>query len=81
MLYGLLFYHDQKGRIMTLIISNKDVESIFTMEACINSLEDGYQELAQGRAVNSPQATQTLYPIFTIVEVVKALVEIRPPIS
>ncbi len=44
---------------MTLIISNKDVESIFTMEACIESVEDGYKELAQGRAVNSPQATQT----------------------
>lgn len=43
---------------MTLIISNKDVESIFTMEACIESVEDGYKELAQGRTVNLPQATQ-----------------------
>ncbi len=46
---------------MTLIISNKDVESIFTMEACIEVLEDGYKELAQGRAVNSPR-TDMLFP-------------------
>lgn len=40
---------------MTLIIGNEDVQKLFTMDACIAVLEDGYKELALGRAANSPR--------------------------
>ena len=46
---------------MTLIISNPEVESLFTMADCIEVLEDGYRELALGQAVNSPR-TDMLFP-------------------
>ena len=37
---------------MALMISNDEVHSLLTMEACIDSLENGYSELAQGGAVD-----------------------------
>jgi ornithine cyclodeaminase/alanine dehydrogenase-like protein (mu-crystallin family) len=37
---------------MTLVLSNDEVASILTMEACMEALEEGYQEQAEGRAVN-----------------------------
>ncbi len=46
---------------MTLIIGNEDVQALFTMDACIDALEDGYKELALGRAANSPR-TDMLFP-------------------
>ena len=38
-----------------LILNNKDVESILTMDICIEALEETYQELARDNAVNVPQ--------------------------
>ncbi len=46
---------------MTLIITNDEVKSIFMMEDCLEALEDGYRELAAGRAANSPR-TDMLFP-------------------
>ena len=46
---------------MTLIITNDEVKSIFKMEDCLEALEDGYRELAAGRAANSPR-TDMLFP-------------------
>ena len=37
---------------MTLILSNADIESLLTMNACIDVLEDAYWELAHGRGVS-----------------------------
>lgn len=37
---------------MALMINNDEVHSLLTMEACIESLENGYGELAQGEAVD-----------------------------
>jgi ornithine cyclodeaminase/alanine dehydrogenase-like protein (mu-crystallin family) len=38
--------------IMTLILSNNDVEKLLTMRECIEVLEDVYVELSEGRGVN-----------------------------
>jgi ornithine cyclodeaminase/alanine dehydrogenase-like protein (mu-crystallin family) len=46
---------------MTLIIGNEEVQALFTMDACIDALEDGYKELALGRAANSPR-TDMFFP-------------------
>src|SRR5215204_6229702 len=37
---------------MTLILSNEDVDKLLTMPECIEVLEQGYVELAEGRGVN-----------------------------
>jgi len=37
---------------MTLILSNDDVDKLLTMPECIEVLEQGYVELAEGRGVN-----------------------------
>ena len=37
---------------MALVLSNDDVASVLTMEACMAALEEGYREEAEGRAVN-----------------------------
>ena len=37
---------------MTLILSNQDIESILTMQDCLDVLEDAYRELAHGRGVS-----------------------------
>lgn len=47
---------------MTLILSNDDVERLLGMPACVSALEDGYRELAQGRAVTRTRS-DTLAPI------------------
>jgi ornithine cyclodeaminase/alanine dehydrogenase-like protein (mu-crystallin family) len=36
---------------VTLILSNKDVEQLLTMQECIEALEDAYRELAAGRGL------------------------------
>jgi len=46
---------------MTLILSNDEVASIFSMRACIDALEEGYRELALGRAANAPR-TDMFFP-------------------
>ena len=38
-----------------LVLDNKDVESILTMDIAIAALEETYKELARGNAVNVPQ--------------------------
>lgn len=38
-----------------LVLDNKDVESILTIDICIEALEETYQELARDNAVNVPQ--------------------------
>jgi ornithine cyclodeaminase/alanine dehydrogenase-like protein (mu-crystallin family) len=38
--------------IMTLILSNADVEKLLTMPECIDTLEEAYVELAEGRGVS-----------------------------
>lgn len=47
---------------MTLILSNADVERVLTMPDCIAALEDGYRELAEGRAVSRTRS-DTVTPI------------------
>jgi|SRR6185312_11409868 len=37
---------------MTLILSNDEIDSILTMQDCIDVLEDAYRELAMGRGVS-----------------------------
>ncbi len=37
---------------MTLILSNREIDSILTMPDCIDALEDAYVELSEGRAVS-----------------------------
>lgn len=37
---------------MALILSNDDVASVLTMEACMSALEEAYREEAEGHAVN-----------------------------
>ena len=39
-----------------LVLSNEEIEKVLTMEACLTALEEAYQELAEGTAVNSPRA-------------------------
>ena len=36
---------------MTLILSNEDIDKLLTMPECIDSLEDAYVELAEGRGI------------------------------
>jgi len=38
--------------LMTLILSNQDVEKLLTMRECIEVLEEVYVELSEGRGVN-----------------------------
>jgi hypothetical protein len=38
--------------LMTLILSNQDVEKLLTMRECIDVLEEAYIELSEGRGVN-----------------------------
>lgn len=40
---------------MVLLIGDEEVRRIFTMKDCIDALEEGYIELAHGRAVNMPR--------------------------
>src|SRR5260370_4757286 len=40
------------GALMTLILSNQDVEKLLTMRQCIEVLEEVYVELSEGRGVN-----------------------------
>src|SRR5258708_15726213 len=40
------------GALMTLILSNQDVEKLLTMRECIEVLEEVYVELSEGRGVN-----------------------------
>ena len=50
---------------MTLILSNDDIESLLTMQDCIDVLEDAYRELAHGRGVTrtrSDSFTKTARP-------------------
>jgi len=39
-----------------LILSNEEIEKVLTMEVCLEALEQAYQQLADGTAVNSPRA-------------------------
>lgn len=39
---------------MTLILSNDDVQTAFTVEQCLNVMEESYREQAASRAVNRP---------------------------
>ena len=36
---------------MVLLVSNEDVRSLLNMEDCVSAIEDGYSELAAGRAI------------------------------
>ena len=40
---------------MTLILTNEEIESIFTLEECFNALEPALLDLGNGRAVNMPR--------------------------
>lgn len=40
---------------MTLILTNEEIESIFTLEECFNALEPALLDLGSGRAVNMPR--------------------------
>jgi len=46
---------------MTLILSNDEVASIFSMRSCIDALEEGYRQLALGNAANCPR-TDMFFP-------------------
>src|SRR4030088_1994095 len=50
----LLCYGAPPGRsaLMTLILSNDDVEKLLTMRDCIAVMEEAYVELAEGRGVS-----------------------------
>jgi ornithine cyclodeaminase/alanine dehydrogenase-like protein (mu-crystallin family) len=37
---------------MVMVLSNGDVASVLTMEDCMEALEEGYREEAEGRAIN-----------------------------
>lgn len=41
---------------MTLLLDNDDVARLLTMADCIEALEDGYRELACGRAITRPRS-------------------------
>jgi ornithine cyclodeaminase/alanine dehydrogenase-like protein (mu-crystallin family) len=45
-----------KGAIMTLILSNEDVDGLLTMEDVIAALEPAYRNIAEGRAVAGGRA-------------------------
>ena len=38
--------------VMTLILTNEEVAAAISMRDCIEALEDGFREQAQGRAIN-----------------------------
>lgn len=40
---------------MVWVLSNREITSILDMKVCMEALEEGYRELGQGRAVNSPR--------------------------
>jgi hypothetical protein len=40
------------GALMTLILSNEDVDKVLTMPECIEVMEEAYVELAEGRGVS-----------------------------
>ena len=40
---------------MTLILTNEEIESIFTLEECFNALEPALLDLGNGQAVNMPR--------------------------
>lgn len=40
---------------MTLILSNEEIESIFTLEECFDVLEPALLDLGHGAAVNMPR--------------------------
>lgn len=40
---------------MVLILNDEDVNSLLSMEECVNALEDAYKELGLGRAANAPR--------------------------
>ena len=40
---------------MTLILANKDIEAVFTIEECFDALETALLDLGNGRAVNMPR--------------------------
>src|SRR5262245_31670114 len=44
--------HHCIGNLMTLILSNNDVEKLLTMRECIEVMEEAYVELAEGRGVS-----------------------------
>jgi alanine dehydrogenase len=46
---------------MTLILNNDDVRQALTVKECLDVMEEGYRELAGGRAVNRPTC-QTYLP-------------------
>lgn len=51
--------------VMTLILSNADVEKLLTMPECIETLEEAYVELAEGRGVSRTRSdciTPTVRP-------------------
>src|SRR3954452_14137210 len=40
---------------MTLILTNEEIESVFTLEECFNALEPALRDLGNGQAVNMPR--------------------------
>src|SRR3954464_4721017 len=40
---------------MTLLLTNEEIESIFTIDECFDILEPALAELGNGRAVNMPR--------------------------
>ena len=40
---------------MTLILTNEEIESIFTLEECFRALEPALRDLGNGQAVNMPR--------------------------
>jgi hypothetical protein len=45
----------QKREDMTLVLSDEEVQGLLTIEMCLESLEQVYRELDQGRAINTPR--------------------------
>ena len=67
---------------MTLILSNEEIESLLTMDACLEVIEEAYRELAVGRAVNqlridtqmamdAPEGKEREYEFKTMVGMIK----------
>ena len=42
--------------MMTLLLTNQDVQEILTMDLCLKVLEDAFRELGRGRAINRPRS-------------------------
>src|SRR5712692_6963198 len=49
---GSIGFNSHRQPIMTLILSNDDVEKLLTMHDCIEVMEEAYVELAEGRGVS-----------------------------